>query len=643
MDYLLTNLKVVSAIFILIILPGLFLMFVLKERIANLDPYEKLSFGAVSGMAFWIPIAWASYGLGLNVRTPIYLSILITVCLIFLSLYKSKVNLLKQFTLSSGISNYLNVYVAIIVIQSVLIGYTSQYQTGNSDALTHLAGLRNLATFDTIFSCDHISGSGKPMLNTYGCNPWYLSLAMVIKLSGVDAALAYATLTGIIYFLSVLAIYTLIKAISGNVFISKIGSISFTVVSLIIWLIDNGNTTFNLNSHWIIFPQAIVNYVLFPILLAALIRYILQRDNAFLVLTAVCLFALTRFHPNWLFWAPIIITGVVITRNLFIGKNGANPPIDLKVILLVGFICILSALGFFLCLNTFSFDPNLISPISLWRNSGGNLLYFSDSIYLYDPLVYLKSRGYFDIITIGLLWYLHSKGKEHAKELLIIFTGCLAAIFIVIFNPFIVVPLVKIFGTPIPLYRAFELMWPALSAFTIYAVLAFIQLKSEKFPALPKVAAIVAALFCLIFFAKYASFLKGVYQNQGGYYSTSNSPYVEPFSTLRTLEEGKIAVRTPMATVIASLTNMDPITTEKWRYPTQADFEVSERENSAVLSFESPYADLVAIIDKHKLRYIVIQRTDTAAINNFNKYPNLIHFKANAGADQVWEINENRS
>jgi hypothetical protein len=643
MDYLFANIKIISAIFALIILPGLLLLNIFKARLANLDPYEKISYGLVSGMAIWIPIAWVSFGIGLNVKTPIYLSILITGCLILFGLYKSKIFSLKTFTPPGSLSNYFNIYIGVIAVQALFIGYTSQFQTGNSDALAHLAALRNLATFETIFSCDYILGNGAPMINTYGCNPWYLSLAMVFKLSGVDVAMAYATITGAIYFLSVLAIYTLLKAISGNAFISKIGSISFTVVSLIIWLIDNGNSTFNLNSHWIIFPQAIVNYVLFPILLAALIRYILQRDNVFLALTAVCLFALTRFHPNWLFWAPIIITGVVITRNLFIGKNGINPPKDLKVIFLVGFICTLSALGFFLCKNTYSFDPNLISPISLWRNSGGNLLYFTDSIYLYDPLVYLKSRGYFDIITIGLLWYLYSAGRENAKELLIIFVGCLAAIYIVIFNPLIVVPLVKIFGTPIPLYRAFELMWPALSAFMIYAVLAFIQLKSEKFPALPKIAAIVTALFCLLFFTKYVNFFKGVYHNQGGYYSTSTSPFAEPFATLRTLEGAKIAVRTPMATVIASLTNLDPITTEKWRHPTRAHYVMSERENNALLSFNAPYVDLVAIINKHKIRYIIIESADLAAINNFKKYPKLINFKVNAGVNQVWEIAENWS
>ncbi len=639
MEYLFTNIKIIAALFSLVLLPGLLLIFLLRARLTELDAYEKVSFGLVSGMAFWIPITWASYGLRLNVETPIYLSLLVTVGLTILNLYKFKLTFPK-ISFQQGRSEYFNFYTATIVIQSILIGYTSQFQTGNSDALTHLAALRNLATFETIFSCDHVLGSDVPMLNTYGCNPWYLSLAMIIKLSNIDSAIAYATITGIIYFLSVLAIYTLFKAISGNVLISKIGSLSFTVVSLIIWIKDNGYTTFNLNSHWIIFPQAIVNYVLFPIMLAAFVRYILHRNNVFLALTVVCLFALTRFHPNWLFWAPIIISGIVIFWNIFRGKFGIKYPINYKVVLWVGVIGFLSALGFYICKNTFSFDPNLIEPIALWRGSGGNLLYISEYIYMYDPKVYVNSRGYFDVITIVLFWYLHLKGKENAKELLVIFVGFLVAMFLVIFNPLIVVPLVKIFGTSIPLYRAFELMWPALSVFTIYSVLAIIQLKSEKHPALARNIIIAVVLCSLVYFGKNASFLMGVYQNQGGYYSTNSSPFSEPFATLRTLGQGKIAASTPMATPIASLTNLDPIATEKWRYQTLADFKLSEQENDSLLSFDKPYDDLLAIINKHKIRYILIKNTDLAFINNFNKYPNFIHFKVNAGDDQVWEINE---
>lgn len=641
MEYVFTNIKIVLALFLIILLPGLLLIFILREKLADLDIYEKISFGLVSGMAIWIPIAWVSYGFGLNSRTPIYLSIFITACLICLALYKSNNNFQKLNAHNGGgVWSQFNIYILIVVIQSILIGYTSQFQTGNSDALTHIAGLRNLATFETIFNSDHVLGMGKPILNTYGDNPWYLPLAMVSKLADIDVAITYATLTGIIYFLSVLAIYTLFKAISGNVLISKIGSLSFTLVSLIIWIIDNGYTTFNLNSHWIIFPQAIVNYVLFPIMLASFIRYILHRDNVFLGLTILFLFVLTRFHPNWLFWAPIVIIGIVIFWNIINRKFSIKyAAINYSLILWVGLIGFLSALSFFISKNTYRVDPSLIEPLSLWKHSGGNLLKISKDIYLYNPVAYLSSRGYFDILTSFMLWYLYSKGVKNTKEILIVFLGLLMTIFLIIFNPLVTVMIVKILGTPIPLYRVFELMWPALSVISIYSVLAIIQLKGKKYPALRSNVVIVASLLCLVYFGLNTSFIMGVYENRGGYYSTNNSPFAEPFSTLRTLDPGKISVRTTMANPIASFTNLDPITTEKWRYRTLADSQVSEQENASLLAFDKPYDELVSIVSRHKIRYILIEKGDLITIDNFNGYPNFIHFMANAGNDQIWEVN----
>lgn len=638
MEYLFINAKIVLAIILLVFLPGLLLIFLLRARLSDLDAYEKVSFGLVAGMAFWVPISWLSYGLGMNSKVPIYLSLFITSFLVCRVLYTVNVNFHKTSYTNRHIFSYFNVYVLILIVQSILIGYTSQFQAGNSDALAHLAGLRNLATSETTINSDHVLGMNMPIVNTYGNNPWYLSLAMISKLANVETVFTYATITGVIYLFSILGIYTLLKAMSSDIVISKIGSLIFSLLSLIVWIKDNDYTTFNLNSHWIIFPQAIVNYVLFPIALAAFIRYILRRDCIYLCLTLLGLFAITRFHPNWLIWAPILISGIVVLWNIIGPKFGIKYSISYKVIIWTALIGFLSVMGFFISKNTFSTDPNLISPISLWRSSGGNLLYLSESIYFYDPLIYLKSRGYFDIFTIVMLWYLNRSGVKNTKELLVIFICFLVVVFLIIFNPLITAPFVKIFGTPIPLYRAFELIWPALSVFSIYSTLTLIQLKSKKYPILTRGIAIAVALLTLTYFGKNVSFLTGVYQNQGGNYSTNSSPLSEPFATLRTLDQGNIAVRTPMATPIASFTDLNPITTEKWRYPTLSDFEVRERENASILAFDRPYDELVSIVNRYKIRYVLIKNDDVSAVDNFNKHSNLIHFKVKAGGDQVWEF-----
>lgn len=657
MDYFLTNIKVISALFLLMILPGMLFMSLLRarERIANIDSYEIISLSLMSGLTFWILISLISYSLNVNVNSPIYMSVFVTGFLALCVLFKNnfKLNGLVNLKSKNHLYGFFNVYAVIIVIESILVGYVSQYQTGNSDAFAHLAGIRNLATFGTIQNCDWVLGTGAPMVNAYGCHPWYLTAGMIVNLSNVDAALAYATLSGALYFLSVLSIYSLIKVISGDVFIAKIGSIIFSLASVMNWFLAIGDAPYYsldpINN--LIFPSHFDSYILFPITLALFIRYLLCGEKFFLISTLVSFLVTARFHPTWLIWAPILLSGIIIFRNLFGKKFKIKNYLNYKIILLFGFVSFLSALGYLLCGNTFPSDPNIMSPLALWRSSGGNLLYISEYIYLYDPLVYLKDRGIYDVTTIALLWYLSKNinGKQldssfpgngvPYNELLTIYLGALAIIALVIFNPFVVYITITVTKAAVVLYRTFGLMMPVLSCFTISAALIFLKLKFgvRKFPLIAIAATISGALLISI---SHSDYLKKLYKNYGNYYSTNKSLYLEPFSTLRTLGHGKVAVRTPLATAIAALTDLDPITTEVWRSKSTIDIAVDGRENNALLAFDKSQDELLSILKNRHIRYIIISRADTSSVVNFNKHPELVHFKVPAGADEVWEVNE---
>ena len=648
MDYFFDLIKLIGSFYLLLLLPGLLYLSLLKGNVSQLDNYEKFSLGLVISMAMWIPISWVSFGFGLSGNLPIYISLIVTIGLLIWRTIYCKPVFFKNLTFNKSWFGFLNIFVVIVLAQSIFVGLTAQYHTSNSDAFVHLAGIRNLVSGTVISSCDQLFGPGSPMGTTYGCNPWYLALAMVIKTSSVNAATSYNVLTGIIFFTSVLAVYTLFKSISGNISTSKFGAIIFTVLMLMIWLIGNKNTTYNLSMHWIMFPQAIVSYVLFPTLLASFIKYIHKREKTDLFLVFISFLAVSRFHPNWLLWAPIIITGLVIGRSFFIEKYHLKSKINYKFIIGITVISALSLGSFIFCVNTFSSSSNLIAPLDLWRVSGGNLLVLTDNIFLYDPLTYLRNRGLFDIMTILLLWYLNSKKVYGSNETLIFFITFLGTIFLIIFNPLFVVPFIKLIGTPIPIYRVFELMWPSLSVVTIYAVLTFADLKSKYLPRLKYILLTTALIFSSLFFAKYTTFLIGVYQNEGEYYdeeksppyfSTVQSPKIEPFLTLRSLGNGKIAVRTPLATVIAALTDLDPITTEWFRYSSSEDRKIREEENIALLTFNLSREKLVSILKNRHIRYILIDSLDESAIIRFKAHPNLIKFKTLAGKYQIWEVN----
>lgn len=656
MEFLFVSLKILAASFLILILPGLLLISIIgvRVRIANLDTYEITTLSLIAGLAIWIPISLISYSFGVHVNAPIYMLLLVSVAIIFFSQFKKEVKPSGMFGLSlkRNVFDFLNVYLAIILCEAILVGYASQYQAGNSDALTHLASIRNLSSFGTIESCDWILGNGSPIQNTYGCHPWYLTLGMIVNFARVDASLAYTTITATIYIFSVLSIYSLIKAISGDVFIAKIGSIIFSLAALMNWFLIIGDLPiYNLDPiNNLIFPGHFASYILFPITLALFIRYLAQGQKYFLVATMGCLFVTTRFHPTWVIWAPIILSGIVIFRNVFSKQFGIGKQTSYKHIFIFFGVSIISGASLLLCRNTFSFDPNIVSPLGLWKGSGGNLLYFSEYLYLYDPMIYFKNRGIFDIATVGLLWYLHKQRSKNQlsenssfggvayNEMTVMYSGALASIALVIFNPMAVYLLIKVTGSSIPLYRTFVMLMPVLSCFTICAVLIYLKVKLEK-KSFPLVITALTITFGCLIIGTHFDYLKKLYGNHPNYFSTNASPLQEPFLTLRALGPGKVAVRTPIATATAAFTDLDPLVTEKWRAKSLADFEVNENDNGSILAFDKPVEELRAILKARQIRYIVISHEETDSIKRLNRYPELVQFKSSAGSYEVWEVN----
>lgn len=655
MDYFFEGVKVIATFCLLIIIPGILSLSLpaISERTSKIDPYENLALSLMVGLGIWIPISILSYTFNVGASSPIYISLVLTGILFFYTLYKRNLKLRgligwKSITQASG---YLSLYTLLIVIASFLIGYVSQFQTGDSDAFAHLAAIRNLATHDTIQTCDWVLGNGAPMVNAYGCHPWYLSLGMIVKFSNIDAAFAYATLSGIVYCISILSVYTLIKTISGDVFIAKVGSIIFAISSVMNWFLAIGDAPYySLDPiSNLLFPQHFTSYALMPIALAMFIKYILRGEKIYLFATLACLLIVARFHPIWMIWAPTIFSGIIIFRNIFKNKLGLLNPVSYKIILYFAVVVSLATAGYLLCKNIYSQDVNIITPLALWKSSGGNVLVLADNFYLYAPLAYLKDRGAYDILTIGLLWYLYrySGAKTSPKimcdgvpynEMWAIYLGAFTTIALVIFNPLIVLPMLKVVGSA-PLYRIFGLMMPILSCFTIGVILIFLKLKIEN-KQFRRIAIAGTILAATVIGYNHSDYLEKMFSNAGKYYSTLESPIQEPFATLRTLGTGNIAVRKPLATAIAALTDLDPITTEVVRNRSTDDIAINKQDEEDLLTFSKSHETLLSILKRRRISYIMLNKDETDSINNLRNHPELVHFKSTAGIEEIWEVNE---
>lgn len=614
----------------------------------GLDPYQRLAFSFIFGLSVWVPISALAYGFSIStdLLTTIVLSSLFLIALKFRS------HLLDVF-LVKNYFNFINTYSLLILVCATLVGFISQYQTGDGDAFAHIASIRNLAISEKILSCDWILGGNAPMTSAYGCNPWYLILGLISRLSGVDIALGYQYLCGLIFSLWVVATYSFIKEISNSSYLAKLGSIGFVIVSVSNWLIIIGNNSYYsldpINN--LIFPQHLISYILFPTTLIFLVRYLKYRLYSDLVLTLICFLVASRTHPSWLFWAPILIVGILFFNKIGIQNKNFSWIYLIKLLLIIFFISIISFAGYILCSNTYSSDINIISPIALWRDSGGNLLFISNFIYLYDPKSYFSERAIFDFGTILLLRYLskitHLKYSEQTNKsraeifnlLFWVYIGTLTSVFLIIFNPLLVYLVINYLKSSVVLYRVFGLITPFLGCITIYAVLDFLKLKLS-FKSFRNTIIVALIASSLIIVSWRADYFLALLQNRGGYYSTHNSLTSSPFLYFRTLTPGVIVLDAPMSTPVAALTELDPIITEVWRAKSIEDIAINKDDNDSLLSFSKSRSELLEIITRRNVRYIYLSKNNLINSQNFKENPDLVHLKSVIDGAELWEVNE---
>lgn len=651
MTYLLISLKIVASFFLIILIPGILIVKnkKIKKYIDTLDLYQEIIFSFIFGIFIWLLISTLAYGIGISTE---FLINFIKFCVLIAILTHLKK--LPRLHLHRNYFNFIDIYSILILASAFFVGYIAQYQTGDSDAFAHIAAIRNIANSERILSCDWILGQKYSMVSAYGCNPWYLVVGMIVRFSDVDIALAYPVLSGMLFAFSVIACHALIKELSfPNEYLAKVGSIFFVLASVINWLIIIGeNPYYSLDPiNNLIFPQHLVSWILFPATMIFFIRYLKDKKASNFFILLICLLVVSRVHPSWLFWAPILLIGGLFFNQIGI-QNEYKAWIDyVKKSTAISLVGLIALSGYLFCKNTHSTDINIIDPIALWRVSGGNLMFISNFIYLYDPKVYLFDRGVIDLGVILLLGFLSklsgdkfceiycSTNKAIFNILLWLYVGIIASVFFIVFNPLATFLVINHLKSSVVLYRAFSLITPFLSCVAIFAVLSFVRLgvNERSF----RVLTIGAILFTgLILLSWKIGYFKALLQNKGGYYSTTHSINALPFSYLRMLAPGVIVINPQLATPVAALTELDPMITEVWRAKSTWEIAVNKSDNDDLLALSKSRSELLEIIARRDVRYFYLSRENFVGLKNIRSYPELFHLKFVIDGAELWELNE---
>ncbi len=638
MDYLIL-LKIFSGLLFLLIIPGYFSLIFLQKNDYSIGLYEGVVYSFIVSIFIWMLISFFSYKYEANSYIPIILSSSLAVINIILIVLNKNIRLKFQ--------NRPNEYwfLPVSIFFAMLIGYSTQYQTSNSDAFAHLANIRNIYSSNFIQNCDGLLGPGNSSINAYGCHPWYLTIGMVYKFTNIDPALGHTAMTSFMCLLFILSSFVFFKAISNNEIISKILAIIFFAINILnsIYTWGPSNYFFDPIGN-LLFPFHLASIIIL-ILLTSLIKCLFNENKYYIYIFSISVYVITRLHPIAIIWIPISIASIIFVK-MFFYDNVKIIKFNLLFVLLPILIIFINIYDILSCNNTHEYDMNIISPLDQWRNSGGNLLQLSENLYISDPLIYLRSRGAYDILTIfaytilikcnRFKMYLSKNNLGISiNNCAALYIGILLSIYFVIFNPLATAFLIHYTQSSTTLYRAFLFFHAPLTSITLYFLFVF---TGAFFPRLIciKIISIVSSLLISTLLFINLDYLKKIYTNFGNYFSTSSSVYKEPFNTLRGLESGKVAVNPAISTAVAALTHMDPIITEAWRAKTLLDHQTDKSANSMIISFGSDCDNLYSLIRKYDIRWIVSDINSNAEENQ-RKICSSIIYKKVAGNYLIWE------
>jgi len=294
-------LKMLVVSLIVLFLPGYLLLRLLSSKI-RLEIYEKipLSFFLTIGLVI-IPIP-ITYLLKLNFNFVFYATVFVTLLLLILNIRKN-VKLRGVYpalskkcgaTPKQFINLHINTIGLLIILaaSSILMFKQGAFLYPTSDCIWWMTITRRTLTskLPLITDC-YYKGLVDPT-TAYNII-WPILVALIVKISKIDIVRVWSFLPGILTPLSLLAIYMFAKILFKDrktAFLSAFSYFSIFIISQ--GYLAKGKIPW----HAIIYTSPMATYILLPIMLWSMWKYIYSRDNRLLLLGGILGFTLAVFH-----------------------------------------------------------------------------------------------------------------------------------------------------------------------------------------------------------------------------------------------------------------------------------------------------------------------------------------------------------
>jgi len=294
----------------LTVLPGYFIAHLTWRNRLNL--YEKLGVSFALGFLVFSFLGLLGYLFSLPLDTLFWASSLIT---LLLGLGVLLTCIFRRFPVTAK-AKKLDWKIGMILIIAALLGALISWGSGwypRGDAAIHLQAIRKIinhaAITQPIYSLDT-----KPVLWDHAYDTYYLLIALITKHSGLDLAVVWHYLSGVLALLLPFVIYALLKALRASKRLVFNGLVFFLLISMFYPRPMYG-TVFDA----LVYPNRVFLWLLLPIALAFFFRYLTygKRTDGFTA-ALVAAFQLLIHQNGFLFYywilGGVFLIGLMLRR-----------------------------------------------------------------------------------------------------------------------------------------------------------------------------------------------------------------------------------------------------------------------------------------------------------------------------------------
>lgn len=650
--------RIILAFFSFTLASGILIVWASEFALKNRFPrYSTLALSFCLSLGTWIPFALFGYERMTSSRglvTVFQWSVLIASLFLY-SLFWSKHSRrplsAEQKDSADGDSALVMVLLTLCMASGVCLAvtYAAQFQMPIADALAHLSSLRNIAADPVVQNCDHILGSQMPLVRTYACNFWYLQTGLSTQYSQIDAAIVYCFLAGYLAMLWIASSAYLARTILKNPTLALAAAIlattGFFMSEVVIWT----KFFYNIPMTWLPFPYHVAKYIVLPTLVTLFLQLVENPKRPYWFMLGIILFPAIFLHPVFAFHVAILcgaMAGIWFLRNLWIKLKSRGPFVVLGLIVVTA---VVYGLATKYCQGAGPYDVfgDAYPAINMWKVQR-NLLFISPHIYGLNPLPYIRTEGGWRTVLAILFLPVVMRnidGRWFSLKCCLLL-GVALTPFLVACNIFIVPILVSIFHTSIPFYRSYDVIAVFLNGL-FYAETAWFSWRllqtlgsewtSVRLQATFAASYIVAASSFFVWHADTRTGILGSLNNWGWYPSILGQEDTPLLAKLASLGPGRVVLPESTSQYIPAVTELDPMTTFRFRAGDSTRFQEFSDFNTNILTLNGSLEDLQSGLEQRKVDYVLVPLL-SPQLEKFHEHAEIFHPIFHGGTDVLFQV-----